>query len=1019
MDINKLNIILDKSIKDNKITVCFLFGNSALYFHAEEWMDGLAAIFNKNGFECIGIITDFNINISLINIKHVFHIPYDVISCLEKIDIFISLDFEGIQFPNSSFAIGFPHAGLVNYAQSRLDAISIQNKLDAICIPANTTESNNIQESWNGVIPFYKRTRKSNFYFIKTNYHKKSIFLLNIKNPKELNVNSIIYAPRPIRYSPTTSLEYRKKNDIILIETILNFLPEYNFVFRIIKDEVQESLNLEITKYFSKNVRFIVDYSEKYLTLFPRSLTLLSDTSSIVRTFSDSICRPAIQFHPWGKKSSQTEFGFITINIEDTIDRILTIKKNIDTYNQKLEKIIDDEKKSDFSLEKFVEDIKEYKTSKNTKYWITIPRDNNSRLFTESDYVKNIFRQHSNLYKFHYSSVICSFFPDNKLFLYLSIHFLKKISEYDIKEKVKILSIILQLKSNKFYSSKITSEEIITYYYKKKKSIPLLEELITNIEDNPFVYDESIDIKNFITLDSRSLYQLSKEEHSHFRYCVSNYYVQKSEIENAIKILNEGYEQDKSNITMWNKLITLIRKKGDLDRAEKMIWDRLKFKEEGYPYYQYSCVCGERNEFEAAIACARKAITIQPEIILFYDNLITHYKRKGYFEEIISFLQKNMEEKFHQDWFYIQFAYVYIALNDLDKAIEYTYKAIEAKSDVSSYHNTLVDLLRRKKLPEKALQIAKNFLEDNPYQGWAYAQCAQIYFSQDKIDQAITNAKRATELQPTSLFFHHLLIEYLFKKGDIENIEKQIQILKEISPNQAKTYFYFSLLYDLKQNFDEALYYAQKAFELQKDPNYFELYLAHLLRNNSSYPIEIDNINIENSNSLFKKFDYEEFISNKSYTLFFKNSSYFGNYLMLKHGIYNFRYNNHIILPISVFYENGCLYKKDQYIKFLSSGERTTLYGPYIKLKKGSYTINIKYSLMAKDEKNISSFCDAVYNIGKKFLAKSTFSPGKDNVLNLSFFIEEDIENFEIRPQISDECAFTIEEISINYNYPQ
>ena len=95
-------------------------------------------------------------------------------------------------------------------------------------------------------------------------------------------------------------------------------------------------------------------------------------------------------------------------------------------------------------------------------------------------------------------------------------------------------------------------------------------------------------------------------------------------------------------------------------------------------------------------------------------------------------------------------------------------------------------------------------------------------YSEDDLDQEITNSTKELELSPNDEFTYHYRGVMYDKKGDFDRAIEDFNKALELSPNYVLGYFYRGRTYDKKGDLDLAIEDFNKALEL--DPNYVEAY---------------------------------------------------------------------------------------------------------------------------------------------------------------------------------------------------
>ncbi len=108
---------------------------------------------------------------------------------------------------------------------------------------------------------------------------------------------------------------------------------------------------------------------------------------------------------------------------------------------------------------------------------------------------------------------------------------------------------------------------------------------------------------------------------------------------------------------------------------------------------------------------------------------------------------------------------------------------------------------------------------------------------------------------------------------------------------------------------------------------------------------------------------------------------------------------NEIAIPLRNFFMNGEPIGDISELLVWSDTD-TVVFGPYIELASGIYTVKIGYSwIQTTDSMGIPS-CRLTLDKGKTVLTSECLTPGKEQWMNLSFTLEESAHDFEIVTQV-------------------
>lgn len=162
--------------------------------------------------------------------------------------------------------------------------------------------------------------------------------------------------------------------------------------------------------------------------------------------------------------------------------------------------------------------------------------------------------------------------------------------------------------------------------------------------------------------------------------------------------------------------------------------------------------------------------------------------------------------------------------DSLDRAIYLFEKAIERDANYASAWAALgaaYDLkgsfLTLRDLSYKAIECEKKAISLNPKLSRAHQWLGAAYNSIGHYDEAITNFKRALELDPGAAGAHASLARaYWIGKGMIGEGIKELEHAVEINPEAGWAYLQLALLYTIRGNYERAEAVSRKAVELQE-----------------------------------------------------------------------------------------------------------------------------------------------------------------------------------------------------------
>ncbi len=165
-------------------------------------------------------------------------------------------------------------------------------------------------------------------------------------------------------------------------------------------------------------------------------------------------------------------------------------------------------------------------------------------------------------------------------------------------------------------------------------------------------------------------------------------------------------------------------------------------------------LCDQKRDYDGAIACFEKAITINPNDALARGNLGTALDQKGQLDDAIACYRKAVELA-------PEFGSAHRSLGDalrrkgqLDEAIEHCRKAVELEPSGFKAHTSLAVALSDKGKVAEAIKHFRKATEIEPKNGKAHANLATALCLMRQMDEAITHLHKAIEHEPNNADFH-------------------------------------------------------------------------------------------------------------------------------------------------------------------------------------------------------------------------------------------------------------------------
>lgn len=200
------------------------------------------------------------------------------------------------------------------------------------------------------------------------------------------------------------------------------------------------------------------------------------------------------------------------------------------------------------------------------------------------------------------------------------------------------------------------------------------------------------------------------------------------------------------------------------------------------------------------------------------------------FSTSFSIARKALKNNLDSGWPYILFSKIYLSCSKINKAIYFAQQSIKKEIFNLEYRSYLIDLLLKRGNWNSVYKKIKENLELNPSWGRSYRQLSYFYTIRGEMDEAIFYARKAVDIDFHNMTNRVHLLNILFKKGDLEQIEPLIKEGFDINPYWSQGYRQLSYLYEIKGNLEQALIFAQKAVKIECYNMAHRVHLLTILR---------------------------------------------------------------------------------------------------------------------------------------------------------------------------------------------
>ena len=173
----------------------------------------------------------------------------------------------------------------------------------------------------------------------------------------------------------------------------------------------------------------------------------------------------------------------------------------------------------------------------------------------------------------------------------------------------------------------------------------------------------------------------------------------------------------------------------------------------------------------------------------YYSFAFEHMRQENY-DEAIPLLKKAIEADSSYVDAYLALRQVYLIVGDTSKALEICRKGITCFSDPESNRKmaqAIASLYAKMGNPEKAEQLFKKIIEDNPKDPTSYDLYASYLESQGRHDEALQSYRKAYQLNPESGGVAFRLGNAYFERGRYTEAVTYLKKAKEAFDDDIET----------------------------------------------------------------------------------------------------------------------------------------------------------------------------------------------------------------------------------------
>jgi len=297
-------------------------------------------------------------------------------------------------------------------------------------------------------------------------------------------------------------------------------------------------------------------------------------------------------------------------------------------------------------------------------------------------------------------------------------------------------------------------------------------------------------------------------------------------------------------------------------------------------WFQKGNYAYEIGDYENAFLFFQKALDIEPDQEVIYNNMGIIYKKKGNYIKAIECYQRAIEINPDDETSYYNMGNIYIEKNKYDKAIEYYKKAIEINPLSASTNYNMGIAYYDKDNFDITINCFQKAIEINPRDADTYYNLGLVYGNKDNYDKAIEYFKKAIEIEPDYAESYYSMGHVYRKKNNYTKTIECWQKALEINPDYSEAYRNMGVAYQNKGNYEKAIECYQKVLEINPDDAnaYYSMGLTYTEKENYEKAIDcfhkVIEINPEYANAYYSMGiayrDGETYREDEKYGNFFK-----------------------------------------------------------------------------------------------------------------------------------------------------
>ncbi|MES1221665.1 MAG: tetratricopeptide repeat protein, partial [Bacteroidota bacterium] len=358
-----------------------------------------------------------------------------------------------------------------------------------------------------------------------------------------------------------------------------------------------------------------------------------------------------------------------------------------------------------------------------------------------------------------------------------------------------------------FYFIKGQWEDAIRYYTiaceKDNTNSTYLQNLIRAYGDSGQL-DEALKFsKDLLTLESNA------ENQAQYAFYLSG----SGKLDEALAEAKTALKKDNKSVYVLKTIANIYEKTGNIKKAMEFYKEAIAKSEnkDDYSFNQLGILYYKDRKLEDAISCYKAALEINPDVLVYNDNLALAYEGLQRYDEAEAGYKKVIELDENNANGYNNLGVVQYRQGRLDEAEENYLKAVAHGGETPVYIENLGVLNREKGELEKAAAYFEKLVAMDKTNPVNQNDLGVLYYQTGLTDKAIDQYFKAIELKPEIPLYHENLGIAYEAKGDKENALSNYQQALSLEQDKPRLYNRLGIFYYSDKQFDKAIEYYKQA----------------------------------------------------------------------------------------------------------------------------------------------------------------------------------------------------------------